>query len=124
MSIRKIYVIGCVPIPVGHEVEVIWYDVEKISTGFLGGEKREVEPIEVPVVRDLQTGVRYGIYAHFSDAGLYRAGQINVERHALRSDLTETRKIRGTVQACSVVSVGFEGRAVEQVETELTIEVE
>lgn len=123
MATRTFRVIGSIPIPVGHEVEVRWYDVETISTGLLGGEKREVNPIEIPVIRDVETGIRYGFYAHFVERGSYRGGQINVESHVLRSDLNEREAIRGNVTACSIVSVGFEGRAVDQVETELTIEV-
>jgi hypothetical protein len=123
MSTRTIRSIGCIPIPVGHEVEVTWYEVETISTGFLGGEKKEVEPIDVPVIRDVETGIRYGFFAHFVERGSYRAGEINVERHVLRSDLSVRDSVRGTVTACSIVSIGFQGRAVDQVETELTIGV-
>jgi hypothetical protein len=123
MSTRTVRAIGCIPIPVGHEVEVTWYEVETISTGFLGGEKKDVVPIEIPVIRDVETGIRYGFLAHFVERGSYRAGEINVERHVLRGDLNVRDSLRGTVTACSIVSIGFEGRAVDQVETEIVIEV-
>ncbi len=101
-----------------------WYEVETVSTGFLGGEKKEVDPIAVPLVLHVDAGIRYGFLKHFVDRGSYRAGEINVERHVLRSEMRERDKIRGTVKACSIVSIGFEGRGVDQLETELTIELE
>ncbi len=124
MSTRTIVFIGSLPIPVGHQVEVTWYEVETVSTGFLGGEKKEVDPIAVPLVLHVDAGIRYGFLKHFVDRGSYRAGEINVERHVLRSEMRERDKIRGTVKACSIVSIGFEGRGVDQLETELTIELE
>jgi hypothetical protein len=124
MAKRRIQLIGAHPIAVGNRVEVTWYRVETTSTSLFGAEKKEVEAISAPEVKDLTTGIRYGFYAHFTDRGTYRAGIINLETHEHRPNLHVAEKIAGEVVACSIVDVRFDGRGSDQVETELMIDVD
>ena len=123
MPTRRVQLIGPVPIPVGHRVEITWYQGEEVTTGLLGGDKKKVTPIETPMVIDIDTGIRYGLLAHFDEGSAYRGGQINVAEHRLRDNLVSTERVTGKVTACSIAQIRFEGRGYEQSETELTLDV-
>ena len=123
MPTRRVHLIGPVPIPVGHRVEITWYQEEETTTGLLGGDKTKVTPIETPVVVDVETGVRYGLLAHFDEGSAYRGGQINIQEHRLRDSLVSTEHLVGKVTACSIAQIRFEGRGYEQSETELTLDI-
>ena len=101
MPTRRVHLIGPVPIPIGHRVEITWYQEEETTTGLLGGDKKKVTPIETPVVVDAETGIRYGLLAHFDEDSAYRGGQINLQEHRLRDSLVSTDRLTGTVIACS-----------------------
>ena len=123
MPTRRVHLIGPVPIPVGHRVEITWYQEEETTSGLLGGDKKKVTPIETPVVVDVETGIRYGLLAHFDEGGAYRGGRINIEEHRLRDSLVSTERLVGEVTACSIAQIRFEGRGYEQSETELILDV-
>ncbi|MEM9187785.1 MAG: hypothetical protein AAGF12_01315 [Myxococcota bacterium] len=122
MSQERVQLIGAYPIPMGHRVEVTWYQAEEMATSFLGQDKKKVEKIDAPVLVDVDTGVRYGLLAHFDEGSGYYGGRINIEQHTLRSNLVPIRSLKGTVVSCSIAQIRFEGRGFEQDETELVIE--
>ncbi len=124
MSSRRVTLIGAIPIPVGHEVEVTWYEVEERKVALFGSDTTETKSISAPIVVDQSTGIRYSMYEHFAHAGGYGEGKVNLERHALRTDLTPVERLFGRVIACSIVDVRFEGRGEGQFETELEISVD
>jgi len=122
MAEERLQLIGSIPLPIGHEVELTWFHEEKVSIGLLGGETRKKVDIDTPLVVDRTTGIRYGAFAHYVGTGAYRAGQINVSNHTMRDDLVPRRVLRGKVRACSIVDIRFEGRESGQMETELVID--
>lgn len=124
MSTRRVTLIGAIPIPVGHEVEVTWYEAEVLKVALFGSDTRETRSIEAPVVVDQTTGIRYAMLEHFAHAGSYGEGKINLERHDLRTDLEPADRVFGKVVACSIVDVRFEGRGEGQIETELVISLD
>ncbi len=127
---KCIQLIGHVPIPKGHRVELVWYQEEVVKSGLFGGETTEVRELRDPVVTDLSTGIRYGALVHFvSPHGSVfgsSSGTINVKSHTLRADLTVVRALRGLVRSCSVVAVrDAAGQSfTDDVETQLEIEAD
>lgn len=127
---KCIQLIGHVPIPQGHRVELVWYQEVVVQSRLFGGETTEVKELRDPVVTDLSTGIRYGALVHFvSPHGSifgHSSGTINVKTHTLRADLTPVRTLRGTVRSCSVVALrdAFGQGYTEDVETQLEIEAD
>jgi hypothetical protein len=123
MAHQRILLIGAFPIPVGHEVEITWYRIETAATSLLGKDKTKVQPLHSPEVRDLTTGIRYAIYAQFSDGGAYKPGSINLQRHETRPGLVADQKVAGKVVSCSIVDLRWSSRSSSQVETELVVDI-
>jgi hypothetical protein len=97
MAHQRIVLIGAFPIPVGHQVEITWYRVETAATSLLGKDKTKVQPLHSPEVRDLTTGIRYAIYAQFSEGAAYKPGSINLQRHEVRPGLVADQRVAGKV---------------------------
>ena len=123
MAKRRIQLIGSFPIPVGHEVEIIWYREERLRVGLLG-EKIVSDDVEAPCIEDRTTGIRWGVFKHYSDGEAIRTGSLNVSSHELRDALKVRERVAGTVRRCSIVDIRFEGaRDHIQWETELELDV-
>ena len=114
---EKFVVIFQAPVPVGHRVELVWYDLH--DAGFFGGTNRKTRPHE-PVVTDLDTGIVY-----LSDRLLFSLGSKSPDTPLEVSEgLSESAKpvkhLRGIVRACRVVTI--RSFADIDLQTELTIE--
>jgi len=114
-EIIKVSLFGTVPIPVGHRVEVQWFSQKK--TRLLGG--RTDKPIEMPLVTDQTTGIRYAPDTLYSDRFATDPYAINVKEHTLRTDLTVSRRVTGIVLFCSIAVLAGD----QHCETELRLEV-
>ncbi len=121
MKKKRVHILGRVPIPVGHQACVTWYTSESTSIGFLGGKKTESRRLVDPVIVDLDTGIRYGVWEHYVAGGGFRNGIINVDEHTLRSELVVAEQISGKVTGCSIVDIRLEGLGGSQAETEIEI---
>jgi len=121
---RKIALIGSLPIPVGHDVEVTWYASREESMSFLGREKVSKKDLPTPVVRDLNTGIVYGHLAHYREDGGIYPGRINVDEPTLRFNLQPRERFAGVVRQCQVIVISFDsaGRDFQHVETHLVVE--
>lgn len=113
---EKFVVIFQAPIPVGHRVELEWYDMH--DAGFFGT-NRKPRPHE-PVVTDLDTGVVY-----MSDRLLFTSGvkaphtPLEVGER-LSEDAKPVKRVQGIVRACRVVTIRSFGDI--DLQTELTVE--
>ena len=91
--------IGVVPIPVGHEVEI---RVFLVDTAVFGS---KLEPqLDSPLVIDIDTGIQYGEQWIFKDSGDSNIGSLRANPLPLgpRSDLKEHGRWRGRVTAARV----------------------
>ena len=109
----KLNIIGICPIPVGHQVEVMWYKELKNS---LFGSATE-EEIPMPLVVDLNTGIHYADRRLYTDKVSVFPLKINIPEHRLRPGLIQYKKITGAVTYCSIVQIDD-----LHFETELSIE--
>ncbi|MDC0668051.1 hypothetical protein [Nannocystis radixulma] len=114
---QKFVVIFQAPVPVGHRVELTWYDL--VDAGFFGGTNRKTRPHE-PVVTDLDTGIVY-----LSDRVLDTPGMKSPDTpygvsDAISKIATQVKSVRGIVRACRVVTI--RSFAEIDLQTELTIE--
>lgn len=112
---QKHVVIFQAPVPVGHRVELVWYDV--VVDGLFGTSRRE-RPHE-PVITDLDTGIVYVSDRLFVTPGVKRAKEPIEVSEELNKDAKEVKRVRGVVRRCRVITVlsfsDFE------LQTELTI---
>jgi hypothetical protein len=104
MSHRTFVLLGAMPIPVGHRVEVYLLSQEG---GFLRP-GRQPRPDE-PLVRDLETGVDYGRTWHFR--AVPTSGVLSSVRCAYGAEPAEgvaiEEKLEGCVVACRVLIDGI-----------------
>ena len=114
-QILKVSLFGSVPIPVGHRVEVQWFNLRK--TSLLGSQTDK--PIEMPRVTDQTTGIHYGPDVLYSDRFSTDPYAINVKEHSLRRDLHVSRTVTGIVLSCSIAVLAGD----QHCETELHLEV-
>lgn len=113
---ETIEILFAAPIPVGHRVEVRWFEA---PIGGFFGTKAEVRPHE-PKLVDLDTGVTYApgwMYAASEGVRPLKAQALLPE---MRSGLREARVLVGVVKACRVTTWnGGDGAAL--VQTSLTL---
>ncbi|MBZ5714913.1 hypothetical protein [Nannocystis pusilla] len=114
---QKFVVIFQAPVPVGHRVELTWYDI--VDAGFFGGANRKPRPHE-PVITDLDTGIVY-----LSDRVLDTHGSKSPDTPVALSDAVSglaerVKSVRGIVRACRVITV--RSFADIDLQTELTVE--
>ncbi|SFE09344.1 hypothetical protein SAMN02745121_02996 [Nannocystis exedens] len=112
---QKFVVLFQAPVPVGHRVELVWYE---IVTAGMFGQSRKARPHE-PVVTDLDTGVVY-----VSDRVLETAGAKLPHEPFEVSDRPPgyaevARRVRGIVRGCRVITIRSFSDI--DVQTELTI---
>ena len=112
---KKYVVIFQAPIPVGHRVELVWYDV--VTSG-LFGESRKERPHE-PVIADLDTGVVYVSDRLLAHPGMKRPHEPFDVSEKLTEDAREVRRVRGVVRGCRVITIRSFSDI--DVQTELTI---
>jgi hypothetical protein len=114
---EKFVVIFQAPVPVGHRVELAWYDI--VDAGFFGGTNRQTRPHE-PVVTDLDTGVVY-LSDRLLDTGGAKAPHTPLQVSGDLSTIAKpVKRLRGIVRACRVVTIRSFGDI--DLQTELTIE--
>ena len=88
---------GYAPIPVGHRVEITWFEQE--TTRLFGGNTRE--RFEHPMVRDLETGIVYQTTRMVSDTRAVYHDRVEYPLEPLL-DAGETRIAK--VTGCRVLS--------------------
>lgn len=104
-------------IPVGHRVEIRWYEA---PVGGFWGSKPVVVDHE-PLVRDLDTGVVYAPGWLFAESTGVRPNRAQEVRREPRTDAREVRALTGTVKSCRVLAWnGGDGSCLLQ--TTLTID--
>lgn len=100
---------GVAPVPVGHRVEVRWY--QEMIAGLFGGSTSREEPTR-PWIRDLDSGVVYATHWLFLDGGVYLT-EINVRNTEVRPTLRIIETLTGKVLSCHVTTVGLSDMVVE-----------
>ena len=100
---EEITVVLVAPVPVGHRVQVRWY--EEVLRGLVPGqERRDGRPSE-PVIEDLDTGITYqsewpvGASRRRSPDEPYELGAMILPDHQL------VRTLEGICSACRVVTI-------------------
>jgi len=110
--------VGALPIPVGHRVEVTYFGVTRDKRGLFGSSEPETEPVEPPRITDLETGV---VYAHGNFAKVpqtfIRMDRSNVIDLGVREEMSEAESFVGVVRTCQVTVLSN-----EQTETWLEVE--
>ena len=112
---QKYVVIFQAPIPVGHRVELVWYEI--VVAGLFGKSRNE-RPHE-PVITDLDTGIVYVSDRLFVTAGMKRPKEPLEVSEQLDAGAKEVRRVRGVVRGCRVVTIRSFSDA--DLQTELTI---
>lgn len=104
------------PIPVGNRVEVIQY--KEVSTDRKGRE--EINPVKGLWIKDLDTGIEYGVSQHFEKRKLWIWFEVQVWPLDVREELVVDKKFTGKVLRCRIMSM----RSNEdwQLQTRLVIE--
>ncbi len=87
------------PIPIGHRVELHFYARD---TGLFSHDFRE-QP-DMPVIRDLETGIEYAPEWLFERGATSQLGQVSARALELSPLVRPTRTITGRVVACRVVT--------------------
>ncbi|WAS96216.1 hypothetical protein [Nannocystis punicea] len=111
----KFVVIFQAPVPVGHRVELVWYEIEVSG---LFGASRKPRPHE-PVVTDLDTGVVYVSDRVLETPGMKAPDEPLAVSDGLARVAKPVRRVRGIVRACRVVTIRSFSDI--DVQTELTI---
>jgi hypothetical protein len=104
MAHRTFVLLGAMPIPVGHRVEVY------ILTKDTGVFSTNIEPVpDEPLVRDVDTGIYYGRTWQFRVAeGNATMGSITLPRtHQPGEHVSVAEKLEGRVAECRVLSEGI-----------------
>lgn len=103
------------PIPIGHQVEVVWYEV--IETGLLGKKARSW-PHE-PLIIDVNTGIEYASERWLASTGVKHHGRPVEIGDELAAGVRVLQRLKGVVRKCRVITIrGHEF----DVQTALTIE--
>jgi hypothetical protein len=105
------------PIPIGHHVEIVWYEI--IETGLLG-KKAKSWPHE-PLITDNNTGIEYASERWLASSGVKHGSRPVEVGDELMAGARVLQRLKGVVRKCRVVTVrGHE----YDVQTSLTIEPE
>lgn len=115
---EKFVVIFQAPIPLGHRVELVWYDV--VESG-LFSDSRKTRPHE-PVVTDLDTGIVYLSDRVLDAPGIKSPDKPLAVSEGIVEGAQAVRRLRGIVRACRVITI----RRFSEIDlqTELTISPE
>jgi hypothetical protein len=89
------------PIPVGNRVEVIQY--KEVTIDRKGRE--EINPVKGLWIKDLDTGIEYGVSQHFEKRKLWIWFEVQVWPVDVRSDLVIDKKFTGRVTRCRIMSM-------------------
>lgn len=87
------------PIPVGHRVELQFFERD---TGFFSVEYNE--QLDMPLIRDLETGVEYAPEWLFKREARDHLGPSSPRVLEMSPTVRPTRSLTGTVVACRVVT--------------------
>ncbi|MEM9866003.1 MAG: hypothetical protein AAF938_30650 [Myxococcota bacterium] len=101
-EVEEIVVKFAAPIPLGHEIEVVWYEV--IKTGW-SGVSAEDRPY-VPRIVDRTTGIEYLNATLVSGGGIWDTSQPLSISEEVRAPFEECRVLIGTVRRCRLVTIG------------------
>jgi hypothetical protein len=100
---ETVTVIYSAAIPVGHRIEVRWFEA---SSAGVFGTKTEEQPHQ-PLVRDIDTGIEYMGDWMLKHAGSKRPKRaLEVDEH-VKKELEVVRTLVGTVRRCRVVTVAW-----------------
>jgi hypothetical protein len=104
-----------VPLPVGHRVEVLTFRKPQRSAwdGSIKHWEGDIPEREM-VVRDLVTGIFYGMEWHFRESPTDRGGATPL------AGLILVDRFEGTLAACRIMALGIDGRQ----ETQLVVNTE
>ena len=89
------------PIPVGNRVEIIQYN--EISVDRKGRE--EAFPIKGFWIKDLETGIEYGMSHHFEKRKLWIWHEVQQWPLDVRNDLVIDKKFSGKVIRCRIMAM-------------------
>lgn len=95
---------GVAPVPVGHRVEV--RVLKEPDAGWFSRRIGADTQPDQPWVKDLDTGVEYGVYWQVSDVTALDGNPGQVFGAHLRTDLEQLRAVTGRVVACRVLTLG------------------
>lgn len=99
---QLVHAIGVIPIPQGHEVEVVVYAVEE---GVFS--KSWVPRTSQPVVVDRTAQITYGQAWTYQEITSYVSGEVRPDLPLeARRDLREHSRLRGTVRSCRIAWIG------------------
>ncbi len=117
---KKVVLVDCAaPVPVGHKVQV--RNLKEEERGFLSRRVGSKHQVDQPWVRDLDTGVEYGVYWQYADLNAV-PGEPGVDfGGVVRGDLEEVAVVTGQVMACRVMTITGERW---RIQTRLVLEVE
>lgn len=117
---EEVVVVYQAPVPVGHRVEIRWY--QQTKEGLFGGKKTKERPFE-PVIKDLDTGIEYltDFLPGANTGGKLPDIPLRVDLDALKTGEV-TRTLVGRVVSCQVVTI--RGFSDYDVQTHLMIEPE
>ena len=116
---KRVFLLDSVaPIPVGHQVEV--RVLQEPKKGFLSRRVDAKHQPKQPWVKDLDTGVEYGVLWQYNDATAVRTTPGEEYGEALRGDLEALETVKGEVLSCRVLTIP--GGERWSVQTRLTID--
>lgn len=105
------------PIPIGHQVEIVWYEI--IESGLLGKKARSW-PHE-PLITDVTTGIEYASERWLVSSGVKHGGRPVEVGDELAPGARVLQRLKGYVRKCRVITIrGHEF----DVQTHLSIEPE
>ncbi len=113
----RIVVVQVAPVPVGHRVEVVWY--EEVSRGLAGQERVDDRPHQ-PLIRDLDTGVEYVTDWTLGTSRRRRPDAPYETGEGPRADLRVQRRVTGVVRRCQLVTI----RGFPELEVQTHLEVD
>ncbi len=90
------------PIPLGHKVEIIQFKKKKKN---ISGNKETEKILIGPYIKDLDTGIEYGMDFHFEDRSLMNFNKVTVWPIDIRNDLEIDKKIEGSITRCRILTM-------------------
>lgn len=115
---EKYILVTLAPIPVGHRVQILWYEI--VESG-LFSTSRVMRPHE-PIVIDQNTSVVYCSDRSFSRGNTKAPNEPFEVSEALAHGAQLARRVEGTVRACRVITIRTFSDI--DVQTELTVELD
>ena len=91
-------------IPVGHRVEI--RVLKEPEGGFLSRRTGSKVQVNQPWVKDLDTGVEYGLYWQYSATGALQGYAGQDFGPSMRGELETVKTVTGTVAGCRVLTIG------------------